>query len=206
MREIENAEIKKALLHLKKDKAFAKLLKEFPAPVLTPRKKYFSALVRSIIYQQLSGKSAQSIEKKFLGLFPQNIPKEALVLSLSDEDFKKSGVSPQKMKYLRDLALKFTDGTVNPKKFHKMTDGEISQHLITVKGVGVWTTHMFLMFTLNRLDVLPTGDLGIQKGFKVMYKMKNLPDEKKMNKLAKKWKPYRTIASTYLWKVADRNK
>ncbi|TSC70957.1 MAG: DNA-3-methyladenine glycosylase [Parcubacteria group bacterium Gr01-1014_46] len=206
MQKGKNNDIEKALFHLKKDKDFAKLIKEFPVPVLRQSKKYFSALVRSIIYQQLSGKSAQSIERKFLSLFPRKIVKESLVLALKDEDFKKSGISPQKMKYLRDLALKFTDGTVNPKGFHKMTDVDITNHLVSVKGVGVWTTHMFLMFTLNRLDVLPTGDLGIQKGFKIVYKMKKLPDEKKMTKLAEAWKPFRTIACMYLWKVADRHK
>lgn len=198
--------MQEALRHLRKDKALAKIIKEFPVPVLKRGTKYFSALVRSIIYQQLSGKSAQSIEKKFLGLFPRKIVKESSVLALKDEDFKKAGISPQKMKYLRDLALKFSDGTVKPKGFYKMSDADITGHLVSVKGVGVWTTHMFLMFTLNRLDVLPTGDLGIQKGFKILFKMRNLPDEKKMNKLSEKWKPYRTVASLYLWKLADRYK
>ncbi|KND52156.1 MAG: DNA-3-methyladenine glycosylase II [Parcubacteria bacterium C7867-003] len=198
--------MEEAIKHLKKDKDLVKIIKEFPAPVLKKGTKYFSALVRSIIYQQLSGKSAQSIENKFLSLFPKKVVKESLVLALKDEDFKKAGISPQKMKYLRDLALKFTDGTVNPKGFSKMSDKSITLHLVSVKGVGVWTTHMFLMFTLNRLDVLPTGDLGIQKGFKILFKMKNLPDEKKMNKLSEKWKPYRTVACLYLWKLADRYK
>lgn len=195
-----------AIKHLKKDKLLKKLIEDFPRPVLKKGKDYFSALVRSIIYQQLSGKSASSIEKKFLSLFPKGRAKESLVLALKDEDFKKSGVSPQKMKYLRDLALKFTDGTIIAKNFHKMTDDEVREHLIAIKGVGVWTVDMFLIFTLNRLDVLPTGDLGIQKGFKSVFKLVNLPNEKKMLKIAKEWQPYRTIASLYMWRVPDKDK
>lgn len=198
--------IESALKHLKKDKNIAELIKEFPKPVLNVGNNYFKSLTRSIIYQQLSGKAAGSIEKKFLALFGKKKMKPEMVLELSDAQFKSAGVSAQKMKYLRDLADKFLDKTVDPKNFHKMSDQEIREHLVSVKGIGVWTADMFLMFTLNRLDVLPTGDLGIQKGFKIVYKMKKLPDSKKMQKIAKEWEPFRTVASLYLWKVADKHK
>lgn len=196
----------KALTHLKKDKILEKVIKEFSTPVLRKGNNYFSALVRSIIYQQLSGKAAGTIEKRFINLFKKGQLEPKKVLKLTDLHFKKVGVSPQKMKYLRDLSEKFMDGTVNPKNFHKMSDEEIREHLIAVKGIGTWTADMFLMFTLNRMDVLPTGDLGIQKGFKKVYKLTKLPTEDKMKKIAEKWRPYRTVASLYLWKVADKDK
>ncbi len=195
-----------AIKHLKKDKYLRKVIVEFETTVLKKKGDYFSALVRSIIYQQLSGKAASSILNKFILLFPKKIPKETLVLKLKDEEFKSSGVSGQKMNYLRDLALKFTDGTIDSKKINKQSDEEVIEHLVAVKGIGKWTAQMFLMFTLNRMDVMPTGDLGIQKGFKEIFNLRKLPDEKKMLKLSKSWRPYRTVASMYLWKVADKSK
>lgn len=198
--------IEKALKHLRKDENLAKIIKEFPKPVLSVGNDYFKSLTRSIIYQQLSGLAAGSIERKFLALFGKKKLSPKLVLALSDTQFKSAGVSSQKMKYLRDLSEKYLDGTVDPKHFHTMSDEEIRNHLVKVKGIGVWTADMFLIFTLNRLNVLPTGDLGIQKGFKIVYKMKKLPDAKKMLKLSKDWEPFRTVASLYLWKVADKYK
>ncbi len=199
-------DIKKILLHLKKDKFLAKAVSKFEEPKLKKGSDFFGALVRSIIYQQLSGKAAGTIEGRFRELFYNKKYTPELVSKLSDSEFRKSGISSQKMKYLRDLADKFLDGTVNPNNFNKMTDEEISTHLISVKGVGVWTAQMFLIFTLNRMDVLPLGDLGVQKGFKKVFNLKNLPSHKKMQKLSEKWKPYRTIATLYLWKVADSEK
>lgn len=198
--------LEEALKHLKKDKNLSKLIKEFPAPVLNVGSEYFKSLTRSIIYQQLSGLAAGSIERKFLALFDKKKLDPKAVLLLTDLQFKSAGISGQKMKYLRDLATKFLDGTVDPKHFGKMSDEDIRLHLVSVKGIGVWTADMFLMFTLNRLDVLPTGDLGIQKGFKIVFNMRKLPNSKKMNKLAKDWAPFRTVASLYLWKVADKYK
>ena len=105
--------------------------------------------------------------------------------------------------YLKDLALKFLNGTVSPANFHQMTDEAIRKHLIAVKGIGRWTADMFLMFVLHRPDVLPTGDLGIKKSFQKIFNIKKLPNIKKMEKLAEDWRPYRTVASWYLWKAID---
>ncbi len=207
---------KKALAHLGKDKIFSKILKQFPEPGYKPSQNYFEALVSSIIYQQITGKAAATIEERFLKLFSarggsvfggkfNNFSPQKL-LRLTDKQFKSAGISPQKMKYLKDLSEKFLDGTINPKNFHKMTDEEIREHLIAVKGIGRWTADMFLMFTLCRPNVLPTGDLGIQKGFQKVFNLKQLPDTKKMEKLADAWSPYRTFASWYLWRVADLSK
>ena len=164
----------------------------------------FESLIRSIIYQQLSGKAAGTILTRFLELFPNGrYPTPAEVLKLKDLQFKKVGISSQKTGYLRDLAKRFADGTIDPSKFKKMTDEEIREHLLVVKGVGRWTADMFLMFTLFRQDILPTGDLGIQKGFQKLFKLKTLPDAKQMEKLSKEWIPHRTVACWYLWELVD---
>ena len=122
------------------------------------------------------------------------------------QNLRRAGLSPQKAMYIKDLAKKFLDGTIRHRSFHRMTNDEIIEHLVQVKGIGVWTAHMFLIFTLQRPDVLPTGDLGIQKGFQLVYKLKKLPDHKKMEELARPWRKHASVASWYLWRVADGTK
>ena len=171
---------------------------------LEPTKNPFQSLVRSIIYQQLSGKAASSILNKFVLLFkPKRFPTPKDVLKLTDTQFKSAGVSAQKASYLRDLSAKFLDGTINPKKFPDMTDAEIEEHLVRVKGVGVWTAHMFLIFALNRPDVLPTGDLAIRKGFMKAFNLRTIPSHEKMVKLAKAHDGKRTYLSLHLWGILD---
>ena len=207
-------DIKKALRHLKKDKLLGKAMVNLPKPDQKigedyfgeMNKDYFPALLRSIIYQQISGKAAKAVEGRFRAVFKDNKPTPKQVLKLDDRDFKSAGISPQKMKYIRDLSEKFINGAINPSYFQKMSDDDIRNHLISVKGVGHWTIDMFLIFTLKRSDVLPTGDLGIAKGFQKIFNLKKLPDARKMERLANSWRPYRSVASWYLWKVADKEK
>ena len=174
---------------------------------LEPTKNPFQSLVRSIIYQQLSGKAAGSILNKFVLLFkPRKFPRPKDVLKLTDAQFKSAGVSVQKASYLRDLSAKFLDGTINPKKFSKMSDAEIEEHLVRVKGVGVWTAHMFLIFALNRPDILPTGDLAIRKGFMKAFSLRTIPSHAKMVKLAQAHAGERTYLSLHLWGIMDDEK
>ncbi len=112
-------------------------------------------------------------------------------------------MSGQKSSYLKDLASKFKDGTVDETKFKKMSDTEIIEHVTAVKGVGTWTAHMFLMFTLGRPDVLPTGDLAIQKAFKKLFNLRTLPTPERMEKLSRVWAGHRTVACFYLWRMMD---
>lgn len=190
--------------HLKKDKHMREVLKKHTLDIYRRSKDPFESLVKSIMYQQLSGKAADTIYRRFLALFPgKKFPSPKEVLKLKDVQFRSAGVSAQKTGYIRDLAKRFVDGTIEPSKFPKMTDEEIREHLIVVKGIGRWTADMFLMFTLYRPDVLPTGDLGIQKGFQKVFAMKKLPNATQMEKLAKDWAPYRTVASYYLWRTVD---
>ena len=164
----------------------------------------FRSLAEAIIYQQLSGKAAATILKRFIALFaPKKFPTPEDVLKIKVEKLRSAGLSMQKANYLKDLALKCSDGTINPRSFARMSDAEIIEHVTRVKGIGEWTAHMFLMFTLHRPDVLPTGDLGIQKGFKKLFNLKKLPNAKQMEKLARPWLGHRTLACMYLWRYVD---
>ena len=203
--------MQKSISVLKKDKRFSKLIKEHGIPDLqwgrTGLKDPFRALVRSIIYQQVTGRAAESILNKFISLFKgKSFPTPIDVNKISIKKLRSAGLSTQKTTYIKDLAKKFTDGTIKHKSLHKMNNDEVIEHLTQVKGIGVWTTHMFLIFTLNRPDILPTGDLGIQKGFKILYKLRDLPDHKKMERLAKDWRSHASYASWYLWRLADSQK
>jgi len=168
-----------------------------------PSRNYFLSLASSIIYQQISTKAGDSIYSKFLALFGKKTPRPERLLRFSVLDLKQVGLSPQKSIYLRDLAVKFLDKTINPKNFHKMTDDEVKEHLMQVKGVGPWTADMFLIFALNRKDVLPVGDLGTRKGFQKAFNLKKLPSETKMRKLATPHNGERTELTLHLWQILD---
>lgn len=198
---------KKALEVLKNDPYLAPWIEKHGVPTWEERGDPFRSLVRSIIYQQVTGKAAASILAKFVSLFnASEFPTPGQVLEKSVEDLRSAGLSGQKTTYIRDLAEKFLDGTIDPSNFPTMTNDEIIEHVVRVKGVGVWTAHMFLMTTLKRPDILPTGDLGIQKGFQIVYKLRSLPTHKKMEQLAKPWRTQATAASWYLWRAADEAK
>lgn len=195
---------------LKKDKYFSKLIQKHGPIEMSRGGPVFKALARSIVYQQLSGKAAETIFRRFVELFQKNasrkFPTPEQVLAMPLSKLRSAGLSKQKASYLRDLAHHFHTKKINHKKFHKMSNDEIIEHLLRVKGIGEWTVHMFLIFTLGRPDVLPVGDLGIRKGFQVVYKLKALPDKKMMEKLAMPWRQHATLAARYLWKAADDEK
>ena len=194
-----------ALRHLSHaDKRIEKLIDKFGPPNFNLMNNYYESLIRSIVYQQLSGKAASIIYERFLDLFVFDIyPKPKDVLEVSIETLRSSGLSYQKVNYIRDLSEKWQDGTMNLTDIDSMTDEEISSELIKVKGIGQWTADMFLMFTLGRPDVFPFGDLGIQKGVMILTNMNRLPTQKEMERKTKKWQPYRTVAAWYLWKLVD---
>lgn len=174
---------------------------------LEPTKNPFQSLVRSIIFQQLSGKAASAIMSKFTALFPtKKFPSPADVLKVTDVQLKSAGVSAQKATYLRDLAQQFENGSINTHKLSHMSDEEIIEHLTRIKGVGVWTAHMFLIFALNRPNVLPTGDLAIRKGFMKAYRLRTEPSHDKMHVLAKPHAGEHTYLALYLWGLMDEEK
>ena len=197
-------DIRKAMLHLKRDTYVAPLILQHGHPPFKPQRQTFRALGESIIYQERRGKAVGAIYRRFLDLVPgRRFPAPAYLLTIPLARLRSAGLSTQKASYLLDLATKFCDGTIQPRKFPTMTDEEISEHLIQVKGIGQWTADMFLMFALNRPDVLPVGDLGIRNGFKKLYGLRKEPTPDKMIALAEPWRPYRTVASWYLWRVVE---
>ena len=191
----------KARAHLRKDKRMAAIMSG--KLEWTYGRDPFEALCRAIVGQQLSVKAAATIYARFRSLYKNLTPHAVLKTQVAK--LRSVGLSNQKAAYVHDLAKRFMDGTVDPKKFKQMTDEEIRTHLIAVKGVGRWTADMFLMFTLHRPDILPTGDLGIQKAMQKVFKLKKLPTEEQMEKLATPWAPYRTIACRYLWECLDKS-
>ena len=199
--------MKKTLTILRRDKHFARLIKKHGPPQTSryfpTASGIFHALLRSIIYQQISGSAARSIHTRFIELFPRKTPTPKALLRLSIQKLRSVGLSKQKVAYIRDVAKKFSDGSLRHKKFPDMTSAEIIEHLCEIKGIGEWTAHMLLLFTLKRPDILPTGDLGIKKGFQVIYGLKSLPNHKQMEQLAKPWRAHASAASWYLWRAAD---
>ena len=189
---------------LKRDKKMQVLIKKFGRPDFNLGQDYFQSLLRSIVSQQLSGKAAQTIYERLVNLIPETSnlsPHE--VLKLDKDEMRKAGLSFQKTDYVRNLADYFENTSFQKKDVERMTDEEISKELIQIKGIGQWTVDMFLMFTLSRADILPYKDLGIQKGIMKILNMKNLPSKKEMENCSRKWRPYRTIACWYLWRMAD---
>lgn len=164
---------------------------------------HFAVLCRSIIYQQISTKAGDSINARFLKLFGRKEPSPKALLAISESDLRSAGLSGQKLSYLRDLAAKFLDGTIDPKLFPNMTDEEIKEHLVRVKGIGPWTADMFLMFALARPNILPLGDLGIVKGFQRVFGLKSLPSERTMRRLAKPHEGEYSYLSLYLWQSLE---
>ena len=189
---------------LKRDKKMRVLINEFGRPDYNLRQDYFQSLLRSIVFQQLSGKAAQTIYERFVNLVPKTsnlCPNE--VLKLDKEEMRKAGLSFRKIDYVRNLADYFENNSFYKIDVEKMSDQEISKELIQIKGIGQWTVDMFLMFTLNRADILPCTDLGIQKGIMKILNMNNLPSKNEMENCSKKWRPYRTVACWYLWRMVD---
>jgi len=197
---------KKSIKHLSRDKHLGAFIKRYgPIKHRRPHKGgAFQSLAEAIIYQQLSGKAAGTILKRFVALFPgKKFPTPKDVLKIKAGKLRSAGLSGQKAAYIKDLAEKFKDGTINPKLFPNMSDAEIIEHVVRVKGIGEWTAQMFLMFTLARPDVLPTGDLGLQKGFQKLFALRARPSPKQMEKLASGWQGHRTVACMYLWRLQD---
>jgi DNA-3-methyladenine glycosylase II len=162
----------------------------------------FHSLAESILYQQLNGRAAETIFNRFAAVAGEPITPEG-ILRLTDEQMRSVGLSKQKSGYLRDLATKTASGLLDFSRLAEMADDDVIEHLTQVKGIGVWTAQMFLMFTLRRPNVLPTGDYGVQAAMKKHYRKRKLPKPQEMEKIARKWAPYRSIACWYLWRSLD---
>ena len=162
----------------------------------------FSALAEAILYQQLAGKAAQTIHRRFCDLVGRRFPRPEDVARVSDAQLRGAGLSRQKIGYLRDLTQKAQDG-LPLARLSRLDDERVAETLTAVKGIGRWTADMFLIFRLGRPDVLPVGDYGVQKGMQNAYRMRKLPKPDRMRRVAEPWRPYRSVACWYLWRVVD---
>ncbi len=165
---------------------------------------HFDALIRSIVYQQLSGKAAATIHGRVVRLIGEGgSPVAQTILSTTHEALRAVGLSNQKASYVRNLAQHVIDGSLPIESLHNLTDEEIIQALVQVKGIGRWSAQVFMMFRLGRPDVLPELDLGIQKGIQKAYRMRKPPTPKQVVARGKKWAPYRTVGAWYMWRILD---
>ncbi|MGH7811340.1 MAG: DNA-3-methyladenine glycosylase family protein [Candidatus Binatia bacterium] len=187
----------------RRDPALRPFIKKHSPCRLRPHTRYFETLVDAIISQQLSTKVAETIAGRFKAIYaPTRFPKPDQILVTPDETLRASGMSNGKVAFIKDLAAKTGDGTLKLSRLSRMSDEEIIEMLVTVKGIGVWTAHMFLIFSLGRLDVLPVGDLGIRKAIERLYGLDHLPSAAEIEQIADEndWRPYCSVASWFLWR------
>jgi DNA-3-methyladenine glycosylase II len=199
--------MKKAITHLKKsDAILAAIIERAGAYKIHYREPGFETLVRSIVSQQLNGRAADTIFGRLQAAAKADPMTPESILKLRPAKMRSLGLSGQKMTYIRELARMTRDGEVSFEQCVTLEDGAVVEHLTRVKGVGVWTVHMFLMFALRRHDVLPTGDLGIRMAMKKAYGLEDLPKPADMEKIAAAWRPYSTVACWYLWRSLEVKK
>lgn len=192
-----------SITHLKRaDDVLARVIERVGPCRFRPRSQgtHFDALLRSIVYQQLSGKAAATILDRVLALYGERYPRPAQLLETPHDALRRAGLSRQKLAYLRDLAAKVETGEVPLARVGRLPDEEIITHLTRVNGIGRWTAQMFLMFRLGRPDVLPELDLGIQTAVQRAYDLPKRPAPADVLRIGESWRPHATIASWYLWR------
>ena len=185
------------------DPKICELVKQHGPIKFTVDRDPFESLVEAIISQQLSGQSARAIFIKLKALLQTEVIDAQALNELTASKLRKAGVSPQKIRYLKDLSSRVVNGQLDLNLLRRMNDDEVVQVLDAVKGIGPWTAHMFLLFVLGRPDVLPVDDLGIQLAVKKVYSLRKLPKAEKIRKIATNWHPYCSIASLYLWHAKE---
>jgi DNA-3-methyladenine glycosylase II len=183
-----------------KDPVMAAIIAQVGPLNITYRRERFQALVRAIIFQQLAGRAALAIYRRFVKIVGGGrFPTPGRVIGASDRFMRQAGLSRRKMEYIRDLARHVRDGTLNFHRFKHMDDEEIIGELVRIRGIGRWTAEMFLIFNLRRPDVLPVADLGLRSAVAKAYGMSRLPSAQELKQMAERWRPYRTAAVWYLW-------
>ena len=197
-------DVKLAVKYLSRDNDLKTLIDHFGVITLKRRRNYFKSLLRSIIHQQLSSKAAGTIENRFLELYnASRYPSPEEVLKTPAEVIQNVGISRMKTEYIRCLAKVIVDRDIRLDKLTELSNDEVGTVLKQVRGIGQWTVDMFLIFSLNRPDVFPLNDLGIQKGLMLFLGRAKYLDRESMLSYSEKWKPYRTLVSLYLWKIVD---
>jgi DNA-3-methyladenine glycosylase II len=196
--------MRKAINHLKKaDPVMAAIIDRAGPYKMQYREPVFQTLVRSIVYQQLSGKAALTIFNRLAAAAKANPMTPKAILKLRPQKMRALGLSKQKIVYIRELARLTRDGDIRFERLPEMEDAAIIETLTRVKGVGVWTVQMFLMFALQRPNILPVGDLEVRAAMKKAYGLPELPKPEEMERIAAAWHPYRSIASWYLWRSLE---
>ena len=163
----------------------------------------YQYLVRSVLYQQLAGSAARAIERRFKGAYGGRVPRAEVLADESTETLRGLGLSRQKAAAMQSIGAAFRDGVVPARRLSRMPDADVVACVTQIRGVGEWTAHMMLMFALGRPDVLPTGDYGVQKGAMQVYGLADLPRPRDLERIAEPWRPYRSIASWYLWRATE---
>jgi DNA-3-methyladenine glycosylase II len=195
--------VQHAIDHLKNvDPVLATIIERIGPCTITYREPVFETLVRSIVFQQLNGRAAMTIFNRLAEAVGGTLTPES-ILKLSTPKLRAVGLSKQKMAYIRDLAKLTAAGDLDFAALRELPDEEVIAALTKVKGVGVWTAHMFLLFALRRENVLPTGDLGVRAALRRAYKKRKLPSPMQIEKMARTWHPYCSIATWYLWRYAE---
>jgi DNA-3-methyladenine glycosylase II len=195
-----------AITHLRRaDPVLARIIDRVGPCRLEPRRTgtHYDALVRSIVFQQLSGKAASTIHRRFCELYPGNRPRAEHVLATEEHVLRGAGLSRQKIGYLRDLSARVADRSLPLAHLGRLSDDAIIEHLVQVKGIGRWTVQMFLIFRLGRPDVLPELDLGVQNAIQRAYALKKRPSPKDVLEIGARWRPFASIASWYLWRSLE---
>ena len=189
----------------RQDPVIAKLVREIGPFRLKKNRKYFQVLCKAIISQQISVKAAESITTRFWKLFDDHTPNPKAVWGMPEPTLRGAGLSRQKAAYLKDLGKHFALKSIRPHRMPYLSNEEVVEQLTGVYGIGQWTAEMFLIFSLNRMDVLPVADLGLQIAIQKLYGMKNRPTIKKIRVLGRKWHPLETVATWYGWRKIDEN-
>ena len=198
--------MRKAILHLQQaDPVIGGIIERVGSYRIQYREAGFETLVKAIVYQQLSGRVAQVIFERLLATLPEGPLTPEGVLSLRPARMRGLGLSTQKTVYIRDLARRVRSGSLDFSQLRQLADAQVIERLTEVKGIGVWTAHMFLIFALRRTNVLPSGDLGIRAAIRKAYGMAELPKPAEIEALGQRWHPYCTVASWYLWRSLEPN-
>ncbi len=197
--------MKKATKHLRQDPVLRAIIDTTSLPRRKSEKDVFLALLRSIVYQQLSGKAAGTIYGRFLDLFPKALPEAKKLNRMNSEKLRAAGLSNQKAGYVKNVASHWIENDLKGTDWSEYSDERFIDEVTQIKGVGVWTAQMVLMFTLQRTDVLPLNDLGICNGLKRAYRLRSTGKrlQERMVEIAEPWRPYRTLACLYLWASLD---
>lgn len=188
---------------LRTDPILGKIIDSVGDYSLKKRNNHFAVLVESIVSQQLATGAAEAIFSRFKDLYPK-FPTASEILATRKSRFRSTGLSGMKIEYIKDLAKKVGQSKIRMRALSKMSDDEVISHLTQVKGIGRWTAEMFLIFSLGRQDVLPVHDLGLQKGVQMAFSLPDIPKPNEVEILGKRWRPYRTIATWYLWKSLQK--